>query len=86
MNFAMATLGLKEMGKLAKLNWDSQLGKLPSQRNIPISFKPQVAIAKLIGKMQKKSLVLWKVGFPRSFSSYYLDNLFKHFFLLTLIF
>ena len=42
---------------LAKLNWDSQLGKLfslPSQRNFPISFKPKVAIAKFIGKMQKK--------------------------------
>ena len=33
---------------LAKLNWNSQLGKhfsLPSQRNFPISFKPKVAIA-----------------------------------------
>ena len=30
---------------------------LPSQRNFPISFKPKVAIAKFIGKMQK-SLVL----------------------------
>ena len=42
---------------LAKLNWDSQLGKLfslPSQRNFPISFKPKVAIAKFIGKMQRK--------------------------------
>ena len=72
-NLAMATLGLKEMGKflwegremgcpvgclsLAKLNWDSQLGKLfslPSQKNFPISIKPKVAIAKFIGKMQKK--------------------------------
>ena len=42
---------------LAKLNWDSQLGKLfslPSQRNFPISFKPKVAIAEFIGKIQKK--------------------------------
>ena len=30
---------------------------LPSQRNFPISLKPKVAIAKFIGKMQKKSLV-----------------------------
>jgi hypothetical protein len=70
---AIATLGLKEMGKFlweggekssalsqfskTKLNWDSQLGKLsslPSQRNLPISFKPKVTIAKFIGKMQKK--------------------------------
>ena len=46
---------------LAKLNWDSQLGKLfslPSQRNFPISFKPKVAIAKFIGKMQKKSGIM----------------------------
>ena len=71
-NSAMATLGLKNMGKFlwevrekglpcwfsfVLLNWDSQLGKffsLPSQRNFPISFKPKVAIAKFIGKMQKK--------------------------------
>ena len=33
-----------------------------SQENFPISFKPKVAIAKFIGKMQKKNLVLWKVG------------------------
>ena len=57
-NFAMATLGLKEMensfGKVEKkvcpvgcLSF-AKLGKLfslPSQRNIPISFKPKVAIA-----------------------------------------
>ena len=73
---AMATLGLKEMGKFlwegrekgllfwlsqAKLNWDSQLGKLfslPSQRNFPISFKPKVAIAKVIGKVEKKSGIM----------------------------
>ena len=68
---AMAILGLKEMEKffwegmvfpvgclsLAKLNWDSQLGKLfsqPTQRNFPISFKRKVATAKFIGKMWKK--------------------------------
>ena len=58
MIFAMATLGLKEMGKLAKLSWDSQQGRLfalPSQRNFPISFKPKVAIADLFWKMQRKS-------------------------------
>ena len=51
----------KRTQPLAKLNWDSQLGRLfslPSQRNFPISFKPKVAIAKFIRKMQKKSLVL----------------------------
>ena len=31
-----------------------QTFSLPSQRNFPISFKPKVAIAKFIGKMQKK--------------------------------
>ena len=42
---------------LAKLNWDSQLGKLfslPSQRNFPISFKSKLVTAKFIGKMQQK--------------------------------
>ena len=40
-----------------KLNWDSQQGRLfslPSQRNFLISFKPKVAIAKFVWKMQKK--------------------------------
>ena len=41
MNFAMATLGLKEMG--------------PSQRNFPIFFKPKVAIAEFFWKMQRKT-------------------------------
>ena len=63
----MATLGMKEkvcpVGCLsvAKLNWDSQLGKyfsLPSQRNFRISFKPKVAITNFIGKMQKKSGIM----------------------------
>ena len=58
----MSTLGLKEMGKFL---WEgsekdllySPVGRLlslPSQRNFPISFKPKEAIAKFIGKMQKK--------------------------------
>ena len=56
MNFAMATLGLKEMGKFLWEGrekglpcWLSQFSfatfSLPSQRNFPISFKPKVAIA-----------------------------------------
>jgi hypothetical protein len=32
-----------------------QFFSLPSQTNFPISFKPKVAIAKFIGKMQKKA-------------------------------
>ena len=40
----MSTLGLKET--------------LPSQRNFPISFKPKVAIAKFVWKMQKKSGIM----------------------------
>ena len=70
---AMATLGLKEMGKFLREDREkclpccfSQFSKtelrqptrqnlfLPSQRNFPISFKPKVAIAKFIWKMQKK--------------------------------
>ena len=47
MNFAMATLGLKEMGKFL---WEG------------ISFKHKVAIAKFIGKMQKKSLMKSGLG------------------------
>ena len=39
---------------LELLNW-ANFFSLPSQRNFPISFKPKVAIAKFIGKMQKKS-------------------------------
>ena len=34
---------------------------LPSQKNVLISFKPKVAIAKFVWKMQKKPLVLWKL-------------------------
>ena len=47
-NFAMATLGLKEMGKGRPFS-------LPSQRNFPISFKPKVAIAEFFWKMQRKT-------------------------------
>ena len=55
----MATLGLKEIGKFLweVMKKDHQMGKLfslPFQRNFSISFKPNVVIAKLIGKMQKK--------------------------------
>ena len=42
----------------AKLNWDSQVGKLfslPYKRNFPISFKPKVAIAVFFWKMQRKT-------------------------------
>ena len=37
--------------------FDSQLFSLPSQRNFPFSFKPKVALAKFIGKMQKKGIM-----------------------------
>jgi hypothetical protein len=58
----MATLGLKETGKFLLEGREKvspvgcQLGKhfsLPSQGSFPISFKPKVAIAKFIEKMQK---------------------------------
>ena len=71
MNFAMATL--------AKLNWDSQLDRtfsVPSQRNFPISFKPKVAIAKFIGKMQKKSGIM-KSGLD-AMPLFLLDDLLSH--------
>ena len=59
----MATLGLKEMGKFL---WEGREKVLSSwlSQFFPISFKPKVAIAKFVWKMQKKSLVLLKVGFP----------------------
>ena len=68
-NSAMPNLDLKEMGKfLWKVREKglscclfqfvkTKLGRpfsLPSQRNFSISFQPKVAIAKFIGKMQKK--------------------------------
>ena len=69
----MATLDLKEMR-------DSQLGKLfplPSQKNFPISFKPKVAIAKFIGKMQKKSGII-KSGLD-AMPLFLLDDLLRDF-------
>ena len=58
-NSAMATLGLKKMGKFL---WEG-----------PISFKPKVAIAKFIGKMQKKSGIM-KSGLD-AMSLFLLDDL-----------
>ena len=71
--------GLKQMGKFL---WDGREKGLPyllshfskiklrhPTGNLPIFFKPKVAIAKFIRKMQK-SLVLWKVVWtPCLFSS-----------------
>ena len=48
---------------------------LPSQRNFPISFKPKVAIAKFIGKMQKKSGIM-KSGLD-AMPLFLLDDLLK---------
>ena len=42
---------------------------LPSQRNFTISFKPKVAIAKFIGKMQKK-VWYFKGIFSRHFDDF----------------
>ena len=39
-----------------------QIFSLPSQTNFPISFKPKVAIAKFIGKMQKKRSGIMESG------------------------
>ena len=53
-NFAMATLGLKEMGKFL---WEGREKGLPSwlsQFSFATSFKPKVTIAKFVWKMQKK--------------------------------
>ena len=50
-NSDIATLGLKEMGKFLS---EGRKKGLPFQGNFPISFKPKVAIAKLVWKMQKK--------------------------------
>ena len=50
---------------LAKLNWGSQQGRLfslPPQINFPISFKPKIAIAKFVWKMQKKKSGIMKNG------------------------
>ena len=51
------------------------LFSLTSQRNFPISFKPKVAIAKFIGKMQKKSGIM-KSGLD-AMPLFLLDNLLK---------
>ena len=53
MNFAMATLGLKEMGKFL---WEGREKGLPSW--LSQFSKPKVAMAKFIGKMQKKSGIM----------------------------
>ena len=63
-----------------KLNWESQLGRtfsLPSQsqRNFPVSFKPKVAIAKFIWKMQKESGIM-KSGWD-AMPLFLLDDLLK---------
>ena len=49
------------LSQFSKTNYDSQPGKLyslKSQKNFAISFKPKVAMAKFIGKMQKKSGIM----------------------------
>jgi hypothetical protein len=51
----MATLGLKEMGKFF---WEGREKVLPSWLSQFSFAKPNVAIAKFVWKMQKKSLVL----------------------------
>ena len=56
---------------------------LPSQRNFPISFKPKVAIAKFIGKMQKKVWYYEKwVGRHASFPPRRSVN---HYFILSIL-
>ena len=73
---AMATLGLKEMGKFL---WEGKAKSLPcwlsqlSFANFPIFFKPKVAIAKFIGKMQKK-IGIMKSGLG-TMSLFLLDDL-----------
>ena len=42
---------------LPPINYQGRPFSLPSQRNFPISFKPNVAIAEFFWKMQKKKLV-----------------------------
>ena len=48
----------------------------PSKRNSPISFKPKIAIAKFIGKMQKKSGIM-KSGLD-AMPLFLLDDLLKY--------
>ena len=55
MNFAMTTLGLKEMGKFL---WEGREKSLPCwlpQFSFPISFKPKVTINEFFWKMQRKT-------------------------------
>ena len=71
---------------LAKLNWDSQLGKLfslPTQRNFPIFFKPKVAITKFIGKIQKSLVCIIKSGLD-AMPLFLLNNLLREHFLLLI--
>ena len=70
MNVAMAKLGLKEMGKFL---WKGR------EKVCPVSFKPKVAIAKFIGKMQKKVWYYEKwVGRHASFPSRQYSSLVIH--------
>ena len=75
-NSAMATLGLKEMGKFllgskTKLRQPTgQTFSLPSQRNFPNFLQTYGSHSKVHWENAKKSLVLWKVGWtPCLFSS-----------------
>ena len=80
MNFAMDTLGLKE-AKLRRVPTETANRAeffLYLKRNFPISFKPKVAIAKFIGKMQKKELGIMKSGLD-AMPLFLLDNLLKLF-------
>ena len=58
MNFAMATLGLKEMGKFL---WEGREKVLPCWLS-QFNFKPKVAIVKFVWKMQKKKSGIMKSG------------------------
>ena len=87
MNFAMAILGLKEIGKFL---WEGREKSLPSwlsqfsfasQRNFPISFKPKVPIDEFFWKMQRKTWysILGVNAMPLS-----LKNLLRSFFVFFL--
>ena len=63
MNFAMATLNLKEMGEFLPEGREKSLSSWLSQSQFSFaSFKPEVAIAKFIGKTQKKRSGIMKSG------------------------
>ena len=71
----MATLGLKEMGKFL---WEGREKVLPcwlSQFSFAISFKPKVAIAKFVWKMQKIFGIM-KIGLD-AMPLFLLDDLLK---------